>query len=86
MAPAVQAPTLGDQAFAGIAQAATLAPLMPSAVGKSTVNVAAATYAGQSALGVSFAHRPTAGLVLSGGLSHGTSGQGMVRIGAGFEF
>lgn len=72
------------EAFAGIAQSAALVPLMPSQ-GKTTLNLGAANFGGQSALGLTVAHRVN-GFVLSGGASVGTSGPGLVRVSAGFEF
>ena len=72
------------EAFSGIAQAAALVPLMPSQ-GKTTLNLGAANFGGQSALGLTIAHRVN-GFVLSGGASVGTSGPGLVRVSAGFEF
>jgi trimeric autotransporter adhesin len=80
-----QVSTLRKQAFAGIAQAAALAPLLPSAAGKTTVNVGAATFGGQAAVGMSFAHRLKS-LVVSGGIGVGSGSKSLVKIGAGFEF
>ena len=86
-APAVveiQAPDIRGQAYSGIAQAASLQMLMPSD-GKSTLNLSGATFGGQSAIGITFAHR-SGSLIFSGGFSAGSSGNGLVRVGAGFEF
>jgi hypothetical protein len=73
------------QAFSGIAQSSALVLLMPSAVGKSTLNLGAANFGGQSAIGLTFAHR-TNSLVLSAGAAFGSGGKNLVRLGAGMEF
>lgn len=85
-ATAAQFNTLSQQAFEGIAQAAALAPLFPSSVGKTTVNIGAATYQGQTAIGLALAHRPTQSLVFSAGVSAGSSRNNLVQISAGFQF
>lgn len=81
-----QVATLRKQAFSGIAQAAALSPILPSAVGKTTVNAGVASYGGQAALGVTFAHRPVPNWVVSGGLGMGAGSKHLVKVGAGFEF
>ena len=80
-----QVSTLRKQAFAGIAQAAALTPLLPSGQGKTTVNVGAASYGGQAALGMTFAHR-LENIVFSGGVGVGSGSKSLVKVGAGFEF
>lgn len=92
--PAAVAPTdyaapiaaLRKHAAAGIAQAAAIVPMLPARVGNTTLHIGGANYGGQSALGLSIAHRPTQSLVITGGFSAGTSGPRLVRIGAGIEF
>ena len=84
--PAAQLATLRQQAFEGIAQAAALTPLLPSSAGKTTLNIGAATYQGETAIGLSLAHRPTQSLVFSAGISAGQSRRNLVQISAGFQF
>lgn len=76
---------LQREAFAGIAQAAALVPLDPWADGETTLNLGAATYGGQTALGLSLAHQSgrvmfTGGVGTSGGKRH------LVRVGLGWRF
>jgi autotransporter adhesin len=86
-ASAAQVATLRNQVFEGIAQAAALAPLFPTAVGKTTANLGAASYGGQTAFALSIAHRPAHNLVFSAGLSAGpNSHRSLVQISAGFQF
>lgn len=85
-ATASQLNALRQQAFEGIAQAAALAPLLPSGVGKTTFNIGAATYAGQTAFGLALAHRPAQNLVFSAGVSAGSSRNHLVQLSAGFQF
>jgi autotransporter adhesin len=59
--------------------------LLPSTVGKTTVNAGVASYGGQAAIGVTFAHRLSS-LVVSGGVGAGAGSQHLVKVGAGFEF
>lgn len=46
-----------EDTFAGIAAIASLIPMTPSAPGKTTLNIGAANFEGESAIGISFAHR-----------------------------
>ena len=76
---------LQREAFGGVAQAAALVPLAPAADGETTLNVGAASYGEQSAVGVAIAHqigRTTfnAGFGSSGGNRH------LVRVGFGLRF
>lgn len=76
---------LQREAAAGIAQAAALVPLDPRADGETTVNLGAATYGGQTALGLSLAHQ-SGRVVFTGGV--GTSGgkRHLVRASLGWRF
>lgn len=82
---AAQVAGLQREAFAGIAQAAALVPLDSSADGETTVNVGAATYGGQSALGLSLAHR-TGRMTFSAGAGTSGSSRTLVRVGLGWRF
>lgn len=82
---AAQVAGLHREAFAGIAQAAALVPLDPSADGETTVNVGAATYGGQTALGLSLAHR-TGRMTFSAGAGTSGSSRTLVRVGLGWRF
>jgi trimeric autotransporter adhesin len=62
-----------------------LTPLLPSAAGKSTVNVGVGSYGGETALGMTFAHR-LENIVFSGGVGVGSGSKSLVKVGAGFEF
>lgn len=83
-AVAEQPESISKKTYSGIAQAASLQMLMPSD-GKSTLNLSGATFGGQSAIGLTFAHR-TQSLVFSAGAAFGSSGKSLVRVGAGMEF
>lgn len=72
--------------YSAVAQAATLQVLQPSAAGKSTLNLQAASYEGYAAFGLTFAHKLSNSATINAGYSNGASGKGMVKVGAGFEF
>lgn len=76
---------LRKEAFSGIAQAAALVPITPSAPGKNTVNAAVASYGGQAALGITFARRFTESLTVSGGVGVGGKKR-LVKLAMGYEF
>lgn len=76
---------LQREAFAGIAQAAALVPLDPSADGETTINVGAATYAGQTALGLNLSYR-TGRMTFSAGAGTSGSSRTLVRVGLGWRF
>jgi hypothetical protein len=85
--------TLKKQAFSGIASAIAMgAPAMPSAPGKTVLNMSYGNYGGQSAVGITFAHRlntdGAGNWFVNGGAATGfTSGNRLgVRIGIGVEF
>jgi trimeric autotransporter adhesin len=82
---AAQVAGLQRDTAAGIAQAAALVPLDPSADGETTVNVGAATYAGQTALGLSLSHR-TGRMTFSAGAGTSGSSRTLVRVGLGWRF
>lgn len=77
------------EARRGVAASAGIAPvLMPSAPGKTTVQVRAAAYRGETGTGITIAHRLDANLpvVLSAGYSNGGGREHIVHVGGGFEF
>lgn len=76
---------LQRETAAGIAQAAALVPLDPWADGETTVNVGAATYGGQTALGLSLAHQ-SGRVVFSGGVGTSGSKRTLVRLSLGWRF
>lgn len=82
---AAQVAGLQRETAAGIAQAAALVPLDPWTDGETTINVGAATYGGQTALGLSLAHQ-SGRVTFSGGV--GTSGgkRNLVRVSLGWRF
>lgn len=76
---------LQKEAFAGIAQAAALVPLAPAADGETTLNIGAASYGGQGAVGLAIARQigrttVNAGIGSAGGKRH------LVRVGLGWRF
>ena len=79
---------LRQQTHQGIAQAASLVMLTPSTAGKSTLNLSAASYSGESAIGLTFAHRLTEQTFFSLGASTGTqsTNRTLVRVSAGVQF
>ena len=78
---------LRDESRAGIAAAAALVELAPSAPGKTTVNVGSATFKGEVALGVTAVHRLSGleNLMINGGVSFSNDAV-LGRIGASWEF
>lgn len=81
----VQVAALQKEAFAGIAQAAALAPLAPAADGETTLNLGGATYGGQSALGVALAHQ-LGRMTLNAGVGKAGGQRTLVRVGLGWRF
>ena len=77
---------LRREAFRGIAQAAALIPLAPSATGETTLNVGLATYGGESAGGVAVAHQVGENWNLNGGIGFSGGGKSLARIGLGLRF
>jgi hypothetical protein len=73
-----------NEAFAGVAQSAALVVLTPDP-GGSTMNIGAANYGGQSAIGMTFAHRQGS-TIFSGGAAASNSGRGLVRLSMGWSF
>lgn len=73
--------------FAGIAQAAALVPMEPNGDGETTLNVGAATYGGQTALGLAFSHQ-IGSTVVNAGVGFGSNGskRTLVRVGLGWRF
>lgn len=78
---------LQREAFAGIAQAAAVVPMEPRFDGETTLNVGAATYGGQSALGLALSHQ-VGNTVLNAGVGFGSNGskRTLVRVGLGWRF
>ena len=76
---------LRKEAFAGIAQAAALIPLVPGGDGETTVNVGVASYGGQTAVGLAFAHQKGR-VMFNGGVGLGSGKRHLVRMGAGWRF
>lgn len=81
-----QASVMRREAFAGFAQAASLAPLDPQASGQTTLNISAATYGGQTAMGVVVAHRAGSITFSAGAASAPSSSRTLVRVTAGWRF
>ncbi len=82
-----------DELRRGIAGAVALVELMPSAPGKTTVNMGYGHFAGEDAIGGTIVHRlkpwfPGADrLMLNAGVGYGLSGDDpVIRAGATFEF
>lgn len=80
-----QVTALQKEAFGGIAQAAALAPMEPHTDGQTTINIGAAAYGGQAAIGLAIAHQfgratASAGVGTTGGKHN------LVRIGLGWRF
>lgn len=78
---------LQREAFAGIAQAAAVVPMEPRFDGETTLNVGAATFGGQSALGLALSHQ-VGRTVLNAGVGIGSNGskRTLVRVGLGWRF
>lgn len=76
---------LQRQAFAGIAQAAAVVPLDPRSNGETTVNLGAASYGGQNALGLSLAHQ-SGRVTFTGGVGTSGSKRTLVRASLGWRF
>lgn len=78
---------LQREAFAGIAQAAALVPMEPNGDGETTLNVGAATYGGQTALGLALSHQ-VGRTVVNAGVGFGNNGskRTLVRVGLGWRF
>ncbi|MDH3998253.1 MAG: YadA C-terminal domain-containing protein, partial [Desulfuromonadales bacterium] len=77
---------------AGIAAAAALVTITPSAPGKTTINLGFGHFDGESALGATFAHRLSSNLLpsgdafmINGGISMANSDV-LSRVGASWEF
>ncbi|GLS14744.1 hypothetical protein GCM10007935_21760 [Hydrogenophaga electricum] len=80
-----QIASLRKEAFAGIAQAAAMVPMAPSADGETTLNAGVASYGGQTAVGVAFA-RQIGRVTLNGGIGASGGKRNLVRLGAGWRF
>lgn len=76
---------LREEAFQGIAAAAAIVPMAPAGKGETTVNVGAATYGGQGALGLAAAHQISNRINLNAGVGL-TGGRTLGRVGVGFRF
>lgn len=76
--------SLQREAFAGIAQAAAVAPMEPRFDGETTLNVGAATFGGQSALGLALSHQ-VGNTIVNAGVGFGTK-RTLVRVGLGWRF
>lgn len=79
-----------EDTFTGIAAIASLIPLTPSAPGKTTLNIGAANFEGESAIGISFAHRLQSmlfndTLFLNCGISF-AGDELLANLGAGWSF
>lgn len=81
---AAQVAGLQREAFAGIAAAAALVPMEPNADGQTTLNVGAATYGGQAALGLALSHQ-VGRTVVNAGVGFGSK-RALVRVGLGWRF
>lgn len=84
---AAQVAGLQREAFAGIAAAAALVPMEPNGDGQTTLNVGAATYGGQTALGLALSHQ-VGRTVVNAGVGFGSNGskRTLVRVGLGWRF
>ncbi|URR36650.1 YadA-like family protein [Thermosynechococcus sp. HN-54] len=76
---------LRGEAFAGIASAAALMPIVPARSGQTTFNVGFATYGGYSAAGVAMAHQ-VGPVIIDAGASFSSAGYPLARIGIGARF
>jgi autotransporter adhesin len=78
---------LRSESRAGIAAAAALIELMPSAPGKTMVNMGTAAFEGEVAVGLTAVHRSMANdaFLLNAGVSYAGK-EVLVRAGASFEF
>jgi autotransporter adhesin len=78
---------LRDESRSGIAAAAALIELMPSAPGKTTVNLGSATYQGAVAVGLTAVHRLSGieNMMLNTGIS-AAGEEVLVRAGVSWEF
>lgn len=79
-----------DDANAGVAAAASLVVMTPSAPGKTTLNLEGATYEGNYGVGFSIAHRLESAVIgddffLNAGIST-SSGNTLTRVGGSWEF
>ncbi|WP_297060585.1 YadA-like family protein, partial [Thermosynechococcus sp. M3746_W2019_013] len=76
---------LRGEAFAGIASAAALLPIVPARSGETTFNIGFGSYSGYSAVGVAMAHQ-AGPIVIDAGASFSSAGSPLVRLGLGFRF
>lgn len=77
------------EARRGIAAAASQAdPMMPSANGKTTINMRTAYYRGEAGVGITIAHRLDTDrpIVVEAGYSNGGGSEHVGHLGVGFEF
>lgn len=76
---------LQKEAFGGIAQAAALAPMDPQNDGETTINIGAAAYGGQAALGLAISHQ-FGGTTFNAGAGTAGGKHNLVRFGLGWRF
>ncbi|MFN4270985.1 MAG: YadA-like family protein [Thermosynechococcus sp.] len=76
---------LRGEAFAGIASAAALMPIVPARSGETTFNAGVATYGGYTAAGVAMAHQ-IGPVIIDAGASFSSAGYPLVRMGIGARF
>lgn len=76
---------LDERISAGIAQASALQPLDPVTSGQTTINLGAATYNSQHALGIVMAHQSGRTTFTAGAATSG-SGRSLVRLSMGWRF
>ncbi|HIK34418.1 MAG TPA: YadA-like family protein [Thermosynechococcus sp. M98_K2018_005] len=76
---------LRGEAFAGIASAAALMPIVPARSGQTTFNVGIATYGGYTAAGVAMAHQ-IGPILIDAGASFSSAGHPLARLGIGARF
>ncbi|WP_163338014.1 YadA C-terminal domain-containing protein [Desulfopila sp. IMCC35008] len=79
-----------EDTFAGIAAVASLIPMTPSAPGRTTINVGLANFEGESAIGLSIAHRLQSmlfndSMFLSSGFSY-AGDEILASVGVGWSF
>ncbi len=76
---------LRGEAFAGIASAAALMPIIPARSGETTFNVGIATYGGYTAAGFAMAHQ-IGPILIDAGASFSSAGYPLARLGIGARF
>ncbi|MFN4196309.1 MAG: YadA-like family protein [Thermosynechococcus sp.] len=76
---------LRGEAFAGIASAAALMPIVPARSGETTFNAGIAMYGGYMAAGMAMAHQ-IGPVIIDAGASFSSAGHPLLRLGVGARF